>query len=81
MAKIVIAKRKGQRSSGIALSDTSVLRKRVRDAKGGRKALRTLDTSSSTLDADLTYVFGRNVAAARQENKRVTGVADVAPAK
>ena len=34
-----------------------------------------------TLDDDLLYVFRRNVAKARRENKRLLGVADFVPPK
>jgi hypothetical protein len=41
----------------------------------------TLDANSKTFDLDLQYVFQRNVAKARRENRKVTGRSDRAPAK
>jgi hypothetical protein len=43
--------------------------------------LRTLNANSESFGSDFTYVFGRNVAKARRENKRVTGRTDVVPVK
>jgi hypothetical protein len=59
----------------------SVGRKRVVTAEGGTKTVLTLDANSSSFDDDLQYVFSRNVAKARRENKRLFGSADVAPRK
>jgi hypothetical protein len=76
MAKVVVAKLngkpKGHRDTG------SVAEKRVRDAEGQVKTLRTVDLGSPTFGADLQYVFGRNVAKARRDNKRLIGTADAA---
>ena len=55
----------------------SVTEKRVRDTDGQVKTLRTLDAESPTFGEDLQYVFSRNVAKARRDNKRVTGTTDV----
>jgi len=79
MAKVVFKKLTGE-ASRKARSGTAVGKKRVKDA-GGTKIVFTIDTSSKTLDQDLTYVFGRNVAKARRENKKVTGALDRVPAK
>ena len=81
MAKVVITKLKGKTASELTGKRNSVGQKKVRSPEGDLKTLRTLDAGSGTFDADLTYVFGLNVAKARRENKRVAGVADVAPAK
>jgi hypothetical protein len=74
MAKVVVrslqAKPKGRRGS------TGVAEKRVRDTEGQVKTLRTLDARSQTFGDDLQYVFGRNVAKARRDNKRTIGTAD-----
>jgi hypothetical protein len=56
---------------------TSVTEKRVRDTEGQVKTLRTLDAGSRTFGDDLQYVFGKNVAKARRDNKRAIGAADV----
>jgi hypothetical protein len=76
MAKIVVAElnRRGKAKGNRKRS--SVTDKRVRDNTGQVKVLRTLDASSSSFGEDLRYVFSKNVAKARRENKRVTGVAD-----
>jgi hypothetical protein len=63
------------------LGDRSVTETRVRDAEGKVKTFRTLDARSSTFGDDLKYVFGKNVAKARRDNKKVTGSNDVAPRK
>jgi hypothetical protein len=75
MAKVVVtslrSKLKGRRET------TSVTEKRVRDTEGQVKTLRTLDAGSRTFGDDLQYVFGKNVAKARRDNKRAIGAADV----
>jgi hypothetical protein len=74
MAKIVIGNLKpkpGRRGK------TSVTKKRVRDTDGQVKMLWTLDLGSATFGQDLQYVFGRNVAKARRDNKRAIGAPDV----
>ncbi len=55
----------------------TVSEKRVRDADGQVMTLRTLDAKSSTFGTDLKYVFGRNVAKARRDNKAAIGTADI----
>jgi hypothetical protein len=55
--------------------------KRVRGEGGSLIRLRTLDAGSATLSEDITEAFARNVAKARRENKKLLGVADIAPAK
>ena len=75
MAKVVVtslrSKQKGRRET------TSVTEKRVRDTEGQVKTLRTLDAGSRTFGDDLQYVFSKNVANARRDNKRAIGAADV----
>lgn len=56
-------------------------KKRVATADGRRETVWTVDAHSPTLDDDLLYVFRRNVAKARRENKRLLGVADFVPPK
>jgi len=73
MAKVVV-KSLNPKSKGRA----AVTEKRVRDTTGKVKILRTLDARSDTFGADLQYVFGKNVAKARRDNKRATGAVDVA---
>jgi len=60
----------------ITPAERSVKGERVRDAEGRVYTRFTVDFASDTIDDDLTYVFGRNVKRAREENKRVTGSAD-----
>jgi hypothetical protein len=79
MAKIVVTSLKSK--AGSRRSATSVTKKRVKDADGQLKTLRTLDAGSRTFGADFGYVFGKNVAKARRENKRTIGATDVAVAK
>jgi len=77
MAKIVIASLKSKSKPG-GRGRPPVAKKRVRDTDGRVKTLWTLDLGSATFGQDLQYVFGRNVAKARQDNKRAIGVPDVA---
>lgn len=58
-----------------------VVEKRVRQADGRFETIRTVDLASPSFGEDMLYVFTKNVAAARRENKRVTGKADVEPAE
>jgi hypothetical protein len=78
MAKVVVRSLKIKPNTS---GKTSVTEKRVRDRAGQLKTLRTLDVGSRTFGADLQYVFGKNVAKARRDNKRVIGVADIAVSK
>ena len=71
----VIARSKANKAPG------SVVERRVRTSDGKMTTIRTVDAASPTFGEDMLYVFRKNVAAARRENKRVTGVSDVAPAK
>lgn len=81
MAKVVVRKlENGAADAKAAAKRASIGKKRVAGSEGVR-TLRTLDVGSSTFGADFTYVFGRNVAKARRENKLAVGVTDVAPAK
>lgn len=80
MAKVVIASRAGSKKAKPLAG--GVAEKRVRDQATGRfHVVRTLDGHSKTFGSDLTYVFSKNVAKARRDNKSVTGVTDRAPAK
>lgn len=79
MVKLVVAKLSG--SGKLKKSHRTVVQKRVRGADGKLSVMRTLDGESKTFSDDLTYVFSRNVAKARRENKKVIGAADRVPAK
>lgn len=81
MAKVVIAKLQNATARKIGAKTAAVREKRVRSEDGEVHTLSTLDASSKTFGRDLTYVFGKNVARARRENKRVTGSADSVPPK
>jgi hypothetical protein len=48
----------------------------VHGPDGRKKEVMLLDLNSATFDDDLTYVFERNVAKARRENKKLLGSAD-----
>jgi hypothetical protein len=79
MAKVVVKKFSGPKAD---LRGTAVTQKRVRDANSGQfLVVRTIDAQCKTLGQDLNYVFSKNVAKARRENKAVTGVVDRAPTK
>jgi len=79
MAKVVFKKLRGATSRKAGVT-AAVVETRVRKPDGTRVVF-TIDTASDTFSQDLTYVFGRNVARARRENKRVTGALDRVPAK
>jgi hypothetical protein len=53
-----------------------VVKKRVRNSEGQIGNISSVDARSDTFSEDLLYVFGRNVAEARRENKITTGKAD-----
>jgi hypothetical protein len=78
MAKVIVKKLKANPKR---LGKTGVSEKRVRTSAGRLKTLRTLDVASRTFGADLQYVFAKNVAEARRDNKRVIGTADIAVPK
>lgn len=59
----------------------TALKKFVTNETGAKVYLRRLDAESLTFSDDLTYAFVRNVAKAREENKRLLGVRDRAPTK
>jgi hypothetical protein len=80
VAKVVVRKLQ-RRGAKREAEPASVGQKRVRGADGELHTLRTLNAGSKTFSNDLTYVFGKNVAKARRENKRVTGQTDCVPAK
>jgi hypothetical protein len=77
LAKVVFGSLKiGHRRKSVP---RSVTRKRVAKPGGGWKTVFVLDVSSPSFDEGLHYVFCRNVAKARRENKRLLGLADFAP--
>ena len=79
MVKLVVAKLVRSKTE---YNGGSVTGKRVRDASSGKYlTVRTIDGQSKTLGQDLNYVFAKNVAQARRENKAVTGATDSVPAK
>lgn len=80
MAKVIIKKSTRARKKAASAPET-IGQKRVRGSNGELRTLRTLNAGSKTFGRDFTYVFGKNVAKARRENKRVTGSADVTPNK
>ncbi|HKT15456.1 MAG TPA: hypothetical protein VJR87_08615 [Allosphingosinicella sp.] len=73
MTKVVI---KTLSSARRARRPSSVAEKRIRKADGKIATIRTIDVNSRTFGGDLTYVFQRNVAKARRENKKVIGASD-----
>lgn len=79
MAKIVYKSLAQSRS--VRRAPRGVGKKRRATADGGWETVWTVNAHSPTLDDDLLYVFRRNVAKARRENKRLLGVADVVPRK
>jgi hypothetical protein len=79
VARVVFKKFKARRPS--KADTTTVGERRVLGLTGRAKKVLTLDANSKTFDLDLQYVFQRNVAKARRENRKVTGRSDRAPAK
>jgi hypothetical protein len=80
MAKVVITKLEGARPRDIRSKDSAVEVRRV--GKDGRLvSIRTVSTDSGSFGKDFTRIFGANVKKAREENKRLTGAPDSAPAK
>ena len=77
MARVIVASLKSKSGP----TKASVNAKRVRDTTGQIKTVRTLDIGSNSFGSDLRYVFGKNVAKARRDNKRAAGVTDGAVVK
>ena len=73
MAKVVIA---DLGNTTGARRKTSVRKRRMRGSDGTVRQVMILDLTSATFDDDLTYVFEKNVAKARRENKKLLGSAD-----
>lgn len=76
LAKVVVASLNSKSAAAGVVSE-----KRVRDAEGHVRTVRTLDAHSGAFGDELRYVFGKNVAKARRDNKRVIGRTDAVPAK
>jgi hypothetical protein len=79
MAKVVVKSLNTGRLGKAAAR--AIGRKRVATPDGGWKTVRTLDIHHPDFDDAMLYAFRSNVAKARRENKRILGVADVAPRK
>jgi hypothetical protein len=62
-----------------AMRGLNVEIRRVRNPEGRFIEKFVIDSNSPTLDADLTFVFQRNVARERRENKRLFGSPDGFP--
>jgi hypothetical protein len=73
MTKVVIA---DLANTTGARRKTSVRRRRMRGSDGTVTQVMILDLTSATFDDDLTYIFERNVAKARRENRILLGSAD-----
>jgi len=79
MAKVASGRLKTGRRTKSA--PRAVTKKRVANPGGGSKTVFVLDANSPSFEEGLHYVFSRNVAKARRENKRLLGLTDVAPRK
>jgi hypothetical protein len=77
--KIVTTKLKKRTARQVTAKGTSTKLKRTRDASGKLTNLYVIDLSSSSVGRDLTYAFGRNVARAREQNKKIIGSANGRP--
>ena len=80
MAKVVF-KSLATSKSAKAAGARAIGKKRVATPDGGWKTVRTLDVYSPNFDDAYLHAFRTNVTKARRENKRLLGVADVAPRK
>lgn len=58
--------RPGKKPKGVTL-------RRVTGADGQKVTIRAIDANSPNFGEEFLYVFGRNVAAARKENKELLG--------
>ncbi len=74
MSRVVIADLGN--TTGPSRKKTSIRKKRIRSSDGKVRRIMILDLTSATFDDDLTYIFERNVAKARRENKKLLGSAD-----
>jgi hypothetical protein len=63
------------------VADASSKKLRLRDTSLRRVTVLRFDPHSPTLADDLTYIFQRNVAKARRENKKLFGSPDGPKAK
>jgi len=79
MLKVILADLKKEKTR--RKGKTSVREKRLYRSDGTIARVLSLDANSPTFDDDLTYVFERNVARARRENKKLFGSADGPQAK
>lgn len=66
MTKVAVTRMKGR----------AVAQKRVRGPGGQQIELYAVDSNDKNFDDDLTYVFQKNIARARRENKRKFGSSD-----
>lgn len=78
MTKVVFKKLHNGRS---AQSPRAAVREQLVRTEAGSTTIRIIDAHSPSFAGDLQYVFNKNVAEARRENKRLLGVADIVPAK
>lgn len=81
MEKLALKRRKSKRHASHGDARTAITQKKFYDATGTLKTHLTLDAGSPTFGADLLFMFKRNVAKARRENKRLLGRADFEPKK
>ncbi len=77
--KVIIADPKKEKAR--RKRTTSVRIKKLHRSDGTVAQVLSLDANSPTFDDDLTYLFERNVARARRENKKLFGSADGPAAK
>ena len=76
MAKVVVSKAVDNRNAG----KVTVTTKRIRDADGRSRVVRTIDAGSDSFGTDFEYVFAQNVAKARRANKQIAGSVNIRPA-
>jgi hypothetical protein len=74
--KVITTKLKKKTARQITSKGASAKIKRTRDSNGKLVSRYVIDLSSETIDGDFTYAFGRNIARAREENRKLIGSAD-----
>lgn len=74
--KVVIAPLEKKTAREIGAKGSNAKKRRFKNRDGQTEEQWVIDFASDTLMRDLTYVFGRNVARARLENKRLLGSTD-----
>jgi hypothetical protein len=76
VAKVVISPLNPRTKRARRAAGRNVKIKRIRDEKGKLIRVFSLDANDNSFGSKLRYVFGKNVAKARRENKKRFGAPD-----